>query len=101
MNTQKVIETGVAVVASDYIYDKNMDLVKAGAVAIADSVVEPMVSGSMQFVDPNQKLLLKGLVTSATLMAYDYLQGGTYNYMQYLKKGFTAQGLLYVYQMKK
>lgn len=101
MQVQQIAERVVAYSIADQIIDGRMDYARAGVTGVAAQFVEPMAMQYSQSIDPNQRLLMKALISSGVLYAYDYMQGGTYGYIQYLKKGFTSEALLYIYNMKK
>lgn len=101
-----ILEKFVAISISDRFVAGNatnqenlIDNAIGSAIAVYSSPMLEQYSG--QFLDANKRLIFEGLVTSASLFAADYLrskQDGSY--INYLKKGFAAEVLLYVYKMK-
>jgi hypothetical protein len=103
-NQQAIIEKFVALSASDkLIVGKDfasIDYVENGIGAIISEVSAPMIEKQVgQVLDSNKRLLLQGLITSASLYLYDYAKGITEgNWMNYVKKGFRAEAGIYVYK---
>lgn len=102
---QSIIERSVALIGYDKVVaGDDYQVMKNVVVAAGSTIGKPMVEKYVpQFIDPNQRLILSGAVTSLALYAYDYVQGGARsNWMEYLKKGFGSELAVHLYKnMKK